>query len=341
MGDKPDITVLQQFIPMDSLSDSHVSELLTQAVVKHFPAGKMIFKRGQSSKACFYLVKGNIDLCDENFNIKAIQANTPETQRAFDNNNPHQVSAVTTGEVTVLAINKDRLDLVLTWDQAGNYLVEELDEDTEAYGNDWMSSLLQSKLLQKIPPGNIQQLFVSFCEVNAIAGQAIVKEGENGDEFFVIQSGKAIVKRMGSDNKPRMLATLEPGDFFGEEALIGDTVRNATVEMSEPGILMKLGKEDFKRLLQEPVLEYVTASEIETLKQSSEVVIIDVRLALEIPKEKRDGSKNIPLPDLRQQLKQFNPDYIYIARCDGGRRSELGAYLLSESGLQAMVFKYD
>ena len=342
MEDKPDIKVLQQFIPMDSLSDSHVTELLADAALQYFPAGKMIFKRGQTSKACFYLVEGKIDLCDEHFNISPIEANTTTTQRAFDNHSPHRVSAVTTGDVKILAINKDRLDLVLTWDQAGNYLVEELDDDTDSYDNDWMSSLLQSKLFQKIPPGNIQQLFVSFSEVNASTNQEIVKEGENGDDFFVIQSGSAIVRRQGKDKKPKILATLGPGSFFGEEALIGDTVRNATVEMSEPGILMRLGKDDFKRLLQEPVLQYITENEIVSLRESgSSVTIIDVRLAMEYSQESGDGSKNIPLPELRQHLVKLDGNTTYVARCDGGRRSELGAYLLNESGLQAMVYKYD
>ena len=187
MDEKPNIEILQQFIPMDSLSESHVAELLADAAIQHFPAGKMIFKRGQSSKACFYLVEGQIDLCDENFNISPIEANTPASQRAFDNYTPHKVSAVTTGDVQILAINRDRLDLVLTWDQAGNYLVEELDEDVDSLGNDWMSSLLQSKLFQKVPPGNIQQLFVAFSEISAVSKQEIIKEGENGDDFFVIQ----------------------------------------------------------------------------------------------------------------------------------------------------------
>ena len=53
------------------------------------------------------------------------------------------------------------------------------------------------------------------------------------------------------------LATLSVGDSFGEEALISDSKRNATVTMLTEGHLMRLNKEDFNSLLNEPLLDWV------------------------------------------------------------------------------------
>jgi len=75
-------------------------------------------------------------------------------------------------------------------------------------------------------------------------GTVIVTEGETGDEFFVLGSGEAIVRRGGAD-----VARLEPGDFFGELSLFDDAPRNATV-VAESGVtVLALGRDQFHRLL--------------------------------------------------------------------------------------------
>ncbi len=52
-----------------------------------------------------------------------------------------------------------------------------------------------------------------------------------------------------------ILAELVVGDTFGEESLISEEKRNATITMQTDGILMRLGKKDFQALLIEPILE--------------------------------------------------------------------------------------
>jgi CRP-like cAMP-binding protein len=59
------------------------------------------------------------------------------------------------------------------------------------------------------------------------------------------------------------LAELKEGDAFGEEALVADTVRNATVVMNTDGMLLRLSKQDFNDLLRAPLLQKVTGDEAE------------------------------------------------------------------------------
>ena len=136
----------------------------------------------------------------------------------------------------------------------------------------------------------------------------------------------------------KMLAELVPGQFFGEEALIGDTTRNATVTMTEKGNLMCLEKEQFKALLEQPVLSTITQKDLESIKaDGTDLAIIDVRLSGEYRHDHPDNSINIPLNRLRQRLSQLSREKIYLVSDNAGPRSELGVYLLVKSGFQAYL----
>lgn len=76
------------------------------------------------------------------------------------------------------------------------------------------------------------------------AGTDIVTEGEIGHEFYLISSGSAVVKRKG-----RKVATLGPGGYFGEMALLDRGPRTATVTADQPTQLIVLGQRQFMALL--------------------------------------------------------------------------------------------
>ena len=81
------------------------------------------------------------------------------------------------------------------------------------------------------------------------AGQVIVKEGDEGDRFYVIAHGKCEVNTHGMHGERLRLAVLGEGDYFGEIALIKHGPRTATVQSITPAILLSLGKDDFEKLL--------------------------------------------------------------------------------------------
>lgn len=331
---------VKKLVPFNSLSDTHVKDAMKRAQAIRVPAGKMVFKRGDTTPQRFYLLEGSLDLCDADFNITPVKAGETASLHALDPHGPHKVSAVTTSDAVLLSVDQKHLDLVLTWNQAGNYLVADLAANEEDMAErDWMSQLLQSNLFTQVPPANIQQLFTTFESMSADAGELIIEQGEVGDLFYVIESGLAEVVRRSPNGEEKVLATLGPGDFFGEEALISDAPRNASVRMTQNGNLMFLEKEQFSKLLREPVLQYVTREELDRHMGSQSILLLDIRLPSEYEHDHEDNTLNIPLPQLRDRLETLDDHATYAIVGESGPRSELGAYLLKEAGLEAVIVK--
>lgn len=80
--------------------------------------------------------------------------------------------------------------------------------------------------------------------VHVPGGADVVREGEIGHEFYLISSGSAAVKRNG-----RKIATLGPGNYFGEMALLDKGPRTATITTEEPAELIVLGQREFMSIL--------------------------------------------------------------------------------------------
>src|SRR4029450_8370738 len=77
----------------------------------------------------------------------------------------------------------------------------------------------------------------------ASPGEAIITQGEAGDAFYAIRSGRVDVVR---DGEP--VTQLGPGDHFGEVALLNDQPRNASVIAHTPVRAFRLSREGFDRL---------------------------------------------------------------------------------------------
>jgi CRP-like cAMP-binding protein len=75
-------------------------------------------------------------------------------------------------------------------------------------------------------------------------GHILFKEGDEGEEMYIIQSGRVAIKKKVKDAEAT-LAILEKGDFFGEMAILDRAPRSATAEVSEDGDLIVISSETF------------------------------------------------------------------------------------------------
>jgi CRP-like cAMP-binding protein len=98
-------------------------------------------------------------------------------------------------------------------------------------------------LFERLSKDQLAEVAKQADEIDVEAGKRLVSEGRFGYEFFVIANGKAEVVR-----GEQHIADLGPGDFFGEMALLGDTVRNADVVTSTPMTAMVMTDSAFRSL---------------------------------------------------------------------------------------------
>lgn len=337
-GEQLDINLLKNFSPLDGLKRDNLVALARKVQIRELSPQQILFKEGDTEKRTIYVVSGSLELLDQGKVTEIIQGGKDNSRNPVAPLFPRRLSARARDRVQYISIDSDLLDVMLTWDQTGSYEVSELQGQTEV-GDDWMTMLLQTKAFHKIPPANIQAIFMRMQQINYKSGDVVLKQGSEGDFFYVLTRGKCLVTRETPLNKDGIkLAELSVGDTFGEEALISDAKRNATVTMLSDGSVMRLGKEDFKRLLNEPMLDWVSVSEAEQIVAGGGKWL-DVRLPSEFENHHKEGAINVPLYFIRLKINTLDSNMKYVVCCDTGRRSSAGAYILSERGYHAYVLR--
>jgi CRP-like cAMP-binding protein len=342
MSEPIDQEILKNLVPINSLHREPMHELAHKAVKKVITAGRYVFKIGDEDKTHNYILAGEVSLLNENGDVlKTIKGGTPDASHPLSPMQPRQVSARVTADATILTVDSNHLDFLLSWDQSGTVEVGSISGDpSDGEETDWMTKMLTTKAFHTIPPSNLQNLFVALEEVDFKQGDIVIKQGDPGDYFYIIKEGKCQAL-LESEKKPEgiPLATLTVGDSFGEEALISDKKRSATIKMLTDGALMRLSKEEFNNLLQTPLMKTVSFEEAKEKLTKGGAKMLDVRLPAEYQKWNIKGSINIPLQFLRKKIDTLDPSAEYVVVCDNGTRSRSAGYLLNERGFTAFVLE--
>ncbi|HEX8988202.1 MAG TPA: cyclic nucleotide-binding domain-containing protein [Rhodocyclaceae bacterium] len=250
---------------------------------------------------------------------------------------PRSSKAIT--DVELLRFNEDALDIFVTWDQlaipAETAGAEGDDTDWHTRSGVFAAQNFVDGAFAGLPAAHIDALLRRFERVPVRRGEAVVRQGEPGDYYYVIDQGRGVVTRdIGGVTVE--VAQLKSGDAFGEEALVADGERNATVTMKTDGLLLRLGKADFVALLREPLLKRVSPAEA-AAKVAAGAVYVDPRFPVEYRVDGLPGAINVPLNELRGAMAMLDPAKEYIVYCQSGRRSSAAAFLLSQKGYRASL----
>ena len=328
---------LGNYHPLDTLNPENLREICDKLVIAEIHKGDNIFIQGDAKADHIFLHEGAVELAENRKVIKTLEAGTEDTRTALAHIIPRNFTAIAKTNVVVFMIDSDLLDMMLTWDQTGSFQVEDLSSEES---DDWMSRILNTEAFRRIPPANIQAIFTSLEDIEEKPGDAVIKQGEPGDYFYIVKSGRCMVsRRMPGQDKDIKLAELEAGTSFGEEALISDAERNATIVMLSKGVLSRLSKEQFLSLLNEPMLDIVDFDTAKEKVGSDNSEWLDVRLPNEFKSAHIKDATHLPLIFLRMKIDTLDKNKNHILYCDTGRRSSSASYILNERGFNTSVLK--
>ena len=340
-GTRVGAAALKGLDPLSSLSDVRLQELADLCYIESAGRNLDPFHTGSIAGQSVYLLRGELALDYGQGRSEVVVGGSADARYALGKRRLF-TSARAVTEVQLIRIDDDLLDIMLTWDQMarrGQMVAQE-----PAAGADWgaLSGLLGINKLRfgafsQLPPAHIEELLRRFERFEAKEGEVIIRQGSEGDYYYLVESGKCHVERT-VGGVGMALAELKSGDTFGEEALVSESKRNATVTMKTDGSLLRLSKQDFDVLLREPLLREIN------MEQAQQRVLegaewIDVRYMSEYQYDKLPGAVNIPLSEIRNAFGALDIDKEYVVYCQSGRRSSAAAFLLAQRGYNVYVLE--
>lgn len=334
-----DVTLLSRFYALDSLRAEHQDALAREADLVELQAGVELFAAGDTDEVTWYLLSGEVFGSYPDGRTKTVSADSLQSRYPVGDLLPRRyTAAISSASARLIRLDRRFTEKVIAWDQVTRS-TDFRHYDPNPEGNRWVFRLLSNKALRRLPSGNIERLFNRFEEIRVSEGQRVIREGDDGDFFYVIKDGAASVSQTSdADGSEAVVAYLVRGDSFGEDALLSNSVRNASVIMLKPGRLMRLGKSDFLELLKQPVVEWLTPGKASILARQG-AGVIDVRLTEEFDQRAIKGALSMPLYRLREHTTSLDKTRKYVVYCNTGERSAAAAFILNKLGFEAYALQ--
>ena len=311
-------------VPEDGLA-----ELISEPGVRHGDLAEIVNAR---SGDLVVLLEGGLHMTakdgkGEHLAILSVSEEAPEPAILYTI--PPNAVLRLTRYSTYLVIDGSRLDQLLSEAQESRSLASLDDRVRER-----AAALMRSGPFKRLTFDQLVRCAESMQAWTVTAGEDVVVEGQPGDFFYVIESGQAEVVRRGSP-----VARLVPGASFGEEALLQEISRNATVRMVSDGRLLRLAKTDFDRFLKPELVETIAPESLQLLLERAAVELIDCRSDEEWELWRLPRARLMPLEQLRERSRGLDPGRKYVVYCRTGRRSVAAVFLMRQTGLDASALE--
>lgn len=327
---------LRALVPLHTLPDDALATLLESATFETLRRGAILFQQGDADHENVYLLEGSVVLLSGKAVVERVRAGSDTARFPLAHQVPRKHSVRAESEVRIARVDSRRLSDLLARTRTVDYQVSDLEEASE---DDWMSMLLQSRVLQQVPASNIQRVMMNVEQVGVTKGEDLIRQGDPGDYYYMITRGRAVVRRdVGDGRGPCELATLGPGDAFGEEALLSDSPRNSSVAMLQDGEVLRLSKEHFLQLIHNPLLDRLDMPAAQA-KVDKGAIWLDLRSSDQYDESHLPGAINFPFESLRYQAASLAPDCHYVLYSNTGGRAMAGAFLLTERGFGVSVLE--
>lgn len=335
---------LAVLVPLAGLSAERLRELAGMAVVEYVARGTDPMQGRPAAGQSVFLLRGEVLLWFEQGGTLVVVGGTDETRHALNRRKEKVARAKAITDVELLVVDEEILDILATWDQVaasgegdGSAMARAVRSDARLISGVFSLANLRSGVFAPLPPAHIEELFRRFERVEVARGETVIREGDEGDHYYAVESGRFVVERLVGGVKV-VLAELKAGDAFGEEALVSEAKRNATVIALADAVVLRLGKQSFNELLREPLLRRAGYAEAaERVRRGA--LWLDVRYPSEYQYDKLPGAINVPLSEVRNMFAVLDRSKDYVAYCQSGRRSAAAAFLFAQRGFNVWLLE--
>lgn len=344
MMDLLDITVtsdaLKKFYPLDSFNDEEIKLINQHTKLNQMQCRETLFREGSNDPDVIFLLRGSIKLTADTGESFILDADSEQARYPIANLKPRRFSArVESEHASIARIPANVLEPFMA--QAGqttqisNNTITD-DSELKIFDSDWMMAMVKTPLFKRLPATHIEKLFNVMEEIKFKAGDTVITQGESGDYFYLIKKGQCLVSRY-NGTKEIALAEMGPTESFGEEALLANTPRNATVRMLSNGRLMRISKKDFQHFLRDQVIHWIDPNEANLILQKG-AVKVDLTQQDNSSKQLKGAIRISPFM-LRTQMKKLSRKNTYLLLCDNDEECAVACYLLSLRGLESYVLR--
>ena len=336
---------LSTLTPLAGMSKERLAELAEVAVVERAQRGSDPLKGRLEAAQSIFLLSGELLVSYQGGGTLVLVGGSEDAFQALNRQKTKLSRSKAITDVDLLAIDDEVLDILATWDQVaaggsgdgGSTMARAVRSDARLITGAFSLSNLRSGAFAQLPVAHIDELLKRFERVKTARGDVVIKEGDEGDFYYVIESGRFQVERLVGGAKV-VLAELKGGDAFGEEALVSEAKRNASVLALGEGELLRLGRNDFNELLREPLLKRSGFEEAaERVRRGA--LWLDVRYPSEYQYDKLPGAINVPLAEVRNMFAVLDRSKEYVAYCQSGRRSAAAAFLFAQRGFKVWLLE--
>jgi CRP-like cAMP-binding protein len=331
---------LAMLAPLAGLSPERLSELAQVAVVERVARGSDPLKNRLEGPQSLFLLSGELLLAFEGGGTIVVVGGSEETRQPINRQSRRVARSRAITDVDLLALDDEVLDILATWDEVAAGAKSPADRAVRSEmpaSGPFSLGNLRGGVFAQLPAAHIDELLKRFEPVKTRAGEVVIREGDEGDYYYVVQSGRFTVERLVGGAKV-VLAELKSGEAFGEEALVSEAKRNATVTALGEGEVLRLDRKHFNELLREPLLRRLSFEEAaERVRRGA--LWLDVRYPSEYQYDKLPGAINVPLAEVRNMFAVLDRSKEYVAYCQSGRRSAAAAFLFAQRGFKVWLLE--
>lgn len=294
---------LQRIPSLARLEPGELRGMAGKARIVCVPAGRWLVQRRQRQLGYLFLLKGRLQV-----DRRCVKA---RGHGALDHFFPGCDHARTLSTCYLLRVDAAHYEFLISKDPA---LATQNSVQSNA---EWLAAFLNSQMMRQLTQHQWRDLLSAFKRREYAAASIIIEQGQRGDVCFVLESGAARVVRDG-----HLVHRLQAGDFFGEDALVLNALRNARVQAVKPVIAHAIDGVTFKRV--------VLAHLVQRVRRRSRGVCLNVGA------DCIAGAVPIALATLREHSVRFDPRQDYYVVGGRQRQRDLAAFLLVQRGINAM-----